>query len=230
MVQNFYNSRIFIVSLLISIFIVLVMSINNKKHYYTLVLTPKIYNLDKKIYPCSDITNLLFATYYAVEMIVDNTKENTFSLQKEAFNQLRPWTVVKSLNFLLINQNFTVYPLSDQKSSTGLIEIKISSYKAIEEKLIKKKINEILLQMENYLDFDGHKDGHKTVYNTDIFKLLYNTDILKLHKEICKTYYNVVYENYKITKINIFHIFLISILAIYFFIFSLYQIKKLKLL
>jgi hypothetical protein len=226
MVQNFYNSRIFIVSLLISIFIVLVMSINNKKHYYTLVLTPKIYNLDKKIYPCSDITNLLFATYYAVEMIVDNTKENTFSLQKEAFNQLIPWNKEKTLNFLSINPNFTVYPLSDQKSSTGLIEIKISNYKAIEEKLIKKKINEILLQMENYLDFDGDK----TVYNTDIFKLLYNTDILKLHKEICKTYYKVVYENYKITKINIFHIFLISILAIYFFIFSLYQIKKLKLL
>lgn len=226
MVQNFYNSRIFIVSLLISVFIILVMSINNKKHYYTLVLTPKIYNLDKKIYPCSDTTNLLFATYYAVEMIVDNTKENTFSLQKEAFNPLRPWIAEKTLNFLSINQNFTVYPLSDQKSSTGLIEIKISSYKAIEEKLIKKKINEILLQMENYLDFDEHKP----VYNTDIFKLLYNTDILKLHKEICKTYYNIVYENYKITKINIFHIFLISILAIYFFIFSLYQIKKLKLL
>ena len=226
MVQNFYNSRIFIVSLLISVFIILVMSINNKKHYYTLVLTPKIYNLDKKIYPCSDTTNLLFATYYAVEMIVDNTKENTFSLQKEAFNPLKPWTVEKSLNFLSINQNFTVYPLSNQKSSTGLIEIKISSYKAIEEKLIKKKINEILLQMENFLDFDKYKP----IYNTDIFKLLYNTDILKLHKEICKTYYNIVYENYKITKINIFHIFLISILAIYFFIFSLYKIKKLKLL
>ena len=195
MFNTFYSSKIFIISLIISIFTVFIMPVNNDKHYYTLVLVPKIYNLNNKIYDCSNETDIMFASYYAVKSIYDEnyTEEELLpSNLKKYENKKFPWTSYKGMNFILFNRNFTIFPLSNNS-----IEIKIHDYKKINGELIKKNIFDIIKNMQT-IELHHHLDPLQFLnFDIDI--------VANRNKKICKTYYNIAYENYTTKKADILY-------------------------
>lgn len=219
MITFFYNKKILITSLFISIFITLIFSLNFKKYSYTMLLSSKTYTLDNKIYICSDETDIMFASYFALKKYIGSNDDPKNAKIHNYYHM--KWLDGKRMNFIFLQKSFSVFPLPNR-----LIEVKIFDNKKINDEIIKIEIHNILKNLKNGNYFEQHSKNLKmddmlTVPNYKIF-----TDD---EKKLCEEFYNIVFENKYISKVNIFSIFLILMLGVYFLIFSVYTIKKNKL-
>ena len=157
MTNFFYNKKIFITSLFISIFITFIMSFNDKIHNYTLLLSPKAYTSDKEIYVCSDETDIMFASFFVLKKYIGDNDDPKDAKINNNFN--RPWLEYKRMFFILFQKSFSVFPLSN-----GIIEIKVFDNKKINEEIIKKEIHLLLKNLKNGFFFRQHSKNLKDRY------------------------------------------------------------------
>ena len=215
MINFLYYKKIFITTLFISVFSILVLSVNNEKHQYTLVLSPKIYNFDNEIYICSNPTDIMFSSYYAIQTYLEKDEYP----QKAIFTSSnRKWLKSYNMNFILLKEKFSIFPLSN-----GAIEIKLFGNKKINQSLLIKNIEEILKNLKNGNYFKDHITTAKNMNQQFVpdYKILHKDEL-----DVCKEFINIVFEKHKKIEKNLVFTFLILFLSIYFFIFSIYRLKK----
>lgn len=214
MINFFYNKKIFITTLFISILTILFFSTHDEKYNYTLILTPKIYNFDNQIYICSDPTDIMFSSYYAIQ---DYFEKDEYPEEAEFGNANRVWLKSYGMEFILIEEKFSIFPLAN-----GAIEIKIFDNKKVDQTMLIKNINKILKNLKNGNYFKNHLTiiKHMNLQSTLDYKIL-----LKHELDACKKFINIVFEKHKKIKKNLFYIFFILFLSLYIFLFSIYKVK-----
>ena len=215
MINFLYYKKIFITTLFISVFSILVLSVNNEKQQYTLVLSPKIYNFDNEIYICSNPTDIMFSSYYAIQAYLE---KNEYP-QKAIFNSNnRKWLKSYSMNFILLKEKFSIFPLSNRA-----IEINLFGNKKINQSLLIKNIEEILKNLKNGNYFKDHIIIMKDMNLQPVpgYKILRKDEL-----DVCKEFINIVFEKHKKIEENLVYIFIILFLSVYIFIFSIYRVIK----
>lgn len=195
------------------------MSFNDKIHNYTLLLSSKAYIFNKETKVCSDVTDIMFASFFVLKKYFgDNDDPKDAKINSNFYN---PWLEDKRMNFIILQKSFSVFPLPN-----GIIEIKVFDNKKINEEIIKKEIYLLLKNLKNGFFFSQHSENLKkqNILTAPGYRILSENE-----KKTCKEFYNIVFENHNITKKNLFIIFFILMIGIYFLILSINLIKKNKL-
>jgi len=214
MINFFYNKTIFFTTLIISILNVFFFSIQNEKFNYTLVLTPKIYNFNDQIYTCSDPTDIMFASYYAIQTYFENDE---YPEEAKFTNSNRLWIKSYGMQFILIKKKFSIFPLTN-----GAIEIIIFDNKKVDQKMLIENIDKILKNLKNGNYFQSHLNITTSLnIEKPDYKILFKDEI-----DACKEFINIVFEKHKKIENNFVYKFLLLFLSLYIFIFSIYKVKK----